>query len=66
MTVSRITDSKGGPLVLADGIDVQQLMMQGDAKESLPDRYSNPEKTELSTTVDKNKAEGYDFVLRRS
>jgi hypothetical protein len=66
VTVSRITDAKGGPLVLSDGMDVQQLKVQGEAKESLPGKYSDMEKTELSTTVDKSKAEGYDFDLRRS
>ncbi len=66
VAVSRITDPQGKPVVLQEGIDMEQLRMQGQAKESLPEKYSDSEKTELKATVEKGKADGYDFPLSSS
>lgn len=65
-TVSRFTDAKGGAIKLEEGMDLEQIKMQGQAKESLPPKYSELEKTELTLTVEKGKTDGYDLVLTSS
>jgi hypothetical protein len=47
-------------------MDLEQLKLQGQAKESLPPQYSDMEKTELKATDEKSKADGYDFQLKSS
>ncbi len=64
VTVSRLTNASGGPVVIEEGMDLEQLKMQGQAKESLPPKYSELETTELTITVEKGKADGYDFPLK--
>ena len=66
VTISQYRDANGGPVVISEGMDLQQLKMQGQAKEMLPPRYSDMEKTELKATVEKSKADGYDFPLKSS
>ena len=66
VTISRYRDANGGPLVIPEGMDLEQLKMQGQAKETLPPQYSDMEKTELKATVEKGKADGYDFPLKSS
>jgi hypothetical protein len=66
VTISQFRDANGGPVVIAEGMDLEQLKMQGQAKETLPPQYSDMEKTELKTTVEKGKADGYDFPLKSS
>jgi hypothetical protein len=63
-TVSRMTDANGGPVVIQEGMDLEQLKAQGKAKESLPPQFSELEKTELTLTVEKGKADGYDLELK--
>lgn len=64
VTVSRFTGKDGKPLVLEEGIDLEQLRRLGRAVESLAHRYSDQTQTELKITVDKAKADGYDFDLK--
>lgn len=66
VTIRRIVNASGTPVSAEGGMDMQQLAMQGLAKESLPEKYSSLEKTELTVTVEKDKAEGYDFHLKGS
>lgn len=66
VTISRIVNTSGAPVNAGEGMDLQQLAMRGLAKESLPEKYSNLEQTELTLTVEKGKAEGYDFNLKSS
>jgi hypothetical protein len=66
VTVSAMKDANGGPVVISEGMDLEQLKMQGQAKETLPPKYSDMEKTELKATVEKGKADGYDFPLKSS
>jgi hypothetical protein len=66
VTVSQYRDANGAPVVIAEGMDLEQLKMQGQAKEMLPPQYSDMEKTELKATVEKGKADGYDFSLKSS
>ncbi len=42
---------------------MEELQMMGQAEESLPEKYSNYEKTELNVSIEKDKAERYDFQL---
>jgi hypothetical protein len=63
VTVSRIVTAAGVTVNLDEGMDLEQLAMQGAAKESIPERYSDLEKTELTTTVERERADGYDFQL---
>ena len=64
VTVSRFTGKDGKPLVLQEGIDVEQLRRQGGAVESFAPRYSDQTQAELKITVEKGKADGYDFDLK--
>jgi len=66
VTVSRIVSKDGATVTLEEGMDMTQLEMQGLAKQSLPEKYSDYEKTELSAKVENGKAEGYDFPLTGS
>ncbi len=66
VTISRIVNTSGAPVNAGEGMDLQQLAMRGLAKESLPEKYSNLERTELTLTVEKGKTEGYDFNLKSS
>ncbi len=63
VTVSRFVGAAGAPVNLEEGMDVEQLKLQGQYKESLPERYSTLEKTELTVTVENGKVDGYDFPL---
>lgn len=63
VTVSRFRDAKGGPIVEQEGMDLEQLKMTGQAKETIPPKYSDLDKTELTTTVEAGKTDGYDFSL---
>jgi hypothetical protein len=63
VTVSRTVGADGAPLVVEEGMDAEQLKMGGQAKESLPPKYSDMEQTELTITVEKGKADGYDLPL---
>lgn len=66
VTVSRIVNENGAALNPDEGMDLPQLEMQGLAKQSLPEKYWDLDKTELNTTVEKGKSEGYDFPLTGS
>ena len=66
VTVSRITDSNGGAVKLEEGMDLEQLKMLGQAKESLPPNYTDLSQTVLTTTVEKEKSDGYNFDLKSS
>lgn len=64
VVVSRLTAPDGGPIVLQEGIDLEQLKMQGQVKESVPPIYADLSKTELTTMVEKGKVDGYNFDLK--
>ena len=64
ITVSRVTGKDGKPLVLEEGIDVEQLRRQGGATESIASRYSDQAQSELKMTVEKGKTDGYDLELK--
>lgn len=66
VTISRIVSASGAAVKPDEGMDLQQLAMQGQAKESLPAEYSDFEKSKLTMTVEPGKTDGYDFNLNDS
>lgn len=66
VTVSRLVGADGAAIVTEEGMDAEQLKMMGKVKESIPPKYNDLEQTELTITVDKGKAEGYDLQLTGS
>lgn len=66
VTVSRLTDANGGAVKLDEGVDLEQLKMLGQAKESVPPQFSDLQNTVLTLTVDKAKADGYNLELKGS
>lgn len=53
VTVSLLTDLKGQPIVSdpENGMDAQQLLLQGQARESIPPAYSDLQSTQLKIEV---------------
>lgn len=66
VTVSRLVGANGAPITPEEGMDVEQLKMLGEVKEALSPKYSDLEQTELTTSVETGKADGYDFPLTGS
>lgn len=66
VTVSRLVGVDGAAIATEEGMDAEQLKMMGKVKESIPAKYNDLEKTELTITVDKGKADGYDLTLTGS
>lgn len=66
VTISKFVSSDGAALKPEEGMDMQQLAMQGLAKESVPAKYSALDRTELTATVEPGKSEGYNFDLKGS
>ncbi|HVW01672.1 MAG TPA: hypothetical protein VHB77_15070 [Planctomycetaceae bacterium] len=66
VTISRLASKDGSP-VKADpenGMDMEQMRMTGQLVDSVPPRYSDPEKTELSVEIVKNQKDPIDFDLK--
>jgi hypothetical protein len=64
VAVSRIETPAGVALKPEEGMDLEQLKAAGQAKQTVPDKYNDPMTTMLSTTVEKGKADGYNFDLK--
>jgi hypothetical protein len=64
--VSKQVSATGAPLKPEEGMDMEQLRAAGNVKETVPAKYTDPTVTELSATVEKSKAEGYNFDLKSS
>ncbi|HUE71098.1 MAG TPA: hypothetical protein VMP01_09440 [Pirellulaceae bacterium] len=67
VVVSKWTDPQGNPVKIdpETGMDLEQLIQQGQAIEFLPPTYSHPERTTLTAEVTAGKADGYDFELTK-
>lgn len=63
VTISRVVSANGAAVKPDEGMDLQQLAMQGLAQESLPAEFSNFDRSTLTVTVEPGKTEGYDFNL---
>lgn len=64
VTVSRLVAADGATLKPEEGMDMVQLQRAGNVKQTVPAKYTDDATTELKTTVEKGKAEGYDFDLK--
>ncbi len=65
VTVQYYTKPDGTPADTSDGIDVQQLVMQGQAQQVLPESYSDPAGTALNGDVNAGKTNVIDFALKQ-
>lgn len=67
VTISLLKMPDGSPVKPAEpGLDAEMMRQGGQAIESIPDRYSNPETTELSATVAPDGAKDLEFKLTGS
>lgn len=64
VTVSRQVNTSGVALKPEEGMDMEQLRQAGALKETVPPKYTDAVATDLTATVEKGKAEGYDFKLK--
>jgi hypothetical protein len=64
VTVSRPLDASGMTINPEEGMDMEQLRQAGVLKETVPLKYTDATATELTTTIEKGKADGYDFTLK--
>jgi hypothetical protein len=67
VVISKITDKNGKPVVenVEQGMDVGQMILSGDAIESIPPAYSDLTQTKLTADVTAAKSDGYDFELTK-
>jgi hypothetical protein len=65
VTVQYYTKADGTPADTSDGMDIQQLVMQGQAQQALPESYSDPAGTALTADVDAGATNVIDFELKR-
>ena len=66
VTISKQVNASGIAVKPEEGMDMGQFQAAGALKETIPPRYSDGANTELTTTVDKGKADGYNFDLKSS
>jgi hypothetical protein len=66
VTVSHLTNADGSSVVVQEGVDLEQLKLQGQVKENIPPKYSDMNQTELGFSVEKGKADGYNLELKSS
>lgn len=51
VTISRIVAKDGATVNPEEGMDIEQLMMSGQASESIPEKYSNLQQTQLTAEI---------------
>ncbi|QDU37070.1 hypothetical protein Mal4_13730 [Maioricimonas rarisocia] len=51
VTISRIVAKDGASVSPEEGMDIEQLMMSGQASESIPEKYSSPQQTQLTADI---------------
>ena len=61
VTVSKLLMKNGSPLVESEGMDKEQLIMQGNVVESVPKEFSDPNVSKTTFDVAAGKADGYDI-----
>ena len=64
VTVTKLINTGGTALKPEEGVDMEQLRQAGMLKETVPTKYTEPTTTDLTTTVESGKAEGYNFDLK--
>jgi len=63
--VSKMTMKDGSPPKIQEGIDEEQLKVQGEIVESIPPPYKDPTNTPVTIDVTKDKADGYDIKITK-
>ena len=63
VTVSKLLMKNGSPLVESEGMDKEQLIMQGQVVESVPKEFSDPNVSKVTIDVTEGKADGYDIKI---
>lgn len=66
VTVSKLVNATGLPIKPEEGMDMEQLRAAGGVKESVPPKYADGGSTDLTTTVEKGKPDGYNLELKGS
>lgn len=64
VTVSRIVAPGGVTLNPAEGLDMGQLAASGQVTQTVPAKYTDINSTDLATTVEKGKSDGYNLDLK--
>ena len=64
VVIEHLTDLKGKPLIVDEGMDAQMLMMEGKAKQNLHPNYSSFTDTKLSAEVKSGSTKAFDFALK--
>lgn len=64
VTVSRLMAPGGVTLNAAEGLDMGQLAASGQVIQTVPVKYTDFNSTDLTTTVEKSKSDGYNFDLK--
>jgi len=65
ITVSKLLMKNGSPVVESEGMDKEQLVMQGLVVESVPKEFSDPDKSKVTFEVAEGKADGYDITIAK-
>ncbi|HJT32024.1 MAG TPA: hypothetical protein VJ783_08205 [Pirellulales bacterium] len=64
VTVSRLMAPGGVTLNPSEGLDMGQLAASGQVTQTVPARYTGINSTDLATTVETSKSDGYNFDLK--
>jgi hypothetical protein len=63
ITVSKLLMKNGSPVTESEGLDKEQLIMQGLVVESVPKEFSDAGVSKLTFEVAEGKADGYDIKV---
>ncbi|HEX7447112.1 MAG TPA: hypothetical protein VF306_06180 [Pirellulales bacterium] len=64
VVVSRVVARNGAAIKPEEGLDLAQLSAAGEVTQTIPIKYTDAATTDLQATVEKGKADGYDFDLK--
>ncbi|HEX5446187.1 MAG TPA: hypothetical protein VFW87_20330 [Pirellulales bacterium] len=64
VVVSRVVARSGVAIKPEEGLDLAQLSAAGEVTQTVPAKYTEKATTDLQTTVEKGKADGYNFDLK--
>lgn len=65
VTIEYYTKPNGSPAETSEGMDMQQLVAQGQARQALPESYSDLSGTALTAEVNAGSTNTIDFKLNR-
>lgn len=64
VVVSRVVARSGATIKPEEGLDLAQLSAAGEVTQTIPVKYTDAATTDLLATVEKGKADGYNFDLK--